>query len=267
MIGIYKITSPTNKIYIGQSVNIEKRWKYHKLSKDKKCSKLYSSFKKYGVDKHKFEVIHICIENELNELEKYYVDLYNCFNSKYGLNLKDGGGSKGNVSEETKLKISKATKGRVGKKKTYEQKLEQSIRQKGRVFSKETKLKMSLVKKGKLKSFETKLKMSNYSKNRSESHINNLSNSLKGKHKSKEHIENMKISKKGQIAWNKGISKYKFDLNEILYKLKYISCLKISKEYGCNEAVLRRFIKNNTCHTISYWRQIKEKKLKNICPF
>ena len=46
--GIYKITSPTGKIYIGQSVDIKKRWNHHKYAKDKKCSKLYSSFKKYG---------------------------------------------------------------------------------------------------------------------------------------------------------------------------------------------------------------------------
>ena len=26
MIGVYKIISPNNKIYIGQSINIEKRW-------------------------------------------------------------------------------------------------------------------------------------------------------------------------------------------------------------------------------------------------
>ena len=97
----------------------------------------------------------ICLISELNNLEKYYVDLYGCFNSKNGLNLKDGGGSKGNVSEETKIKISNATKGRIGKKKTIEQKLEQSIRQNGRIASEETKIKMSLAKIGKKKSNET----------------------------------------------------------------------------------------------------------------
>ena len=35
MIGIYKITSPTNRVYIGQSVNIKKRFRsyIHKLGK------------------------------------------------------------------------------------------------------------------------------------------------------------------------------------------------------------------------------------------
>jgi len=35
-IGIYKITSPKGKTYIGQSINIEKRFKEHKNSINKK---------------------------------------------------------------------------------------------------------------------------------------------------------------------------------------------------------------------------------------
>lgn len=29
MIGIYKITSPLNKVYIGQAINIDKRWEQY----------------------------------------------------------------------------------------------------------------------------------------------------------------------------------------------------------------------------------------------
>ena len=53
MIGIYKITSPTNKIYIGQSINIEKRFLNYNSINCKKQIRLYNSFKKYGFDKHK----------------------------------------------------------------------------------------------------------------------------------------------------------------------------------------------------------------------
>ena len=73
MIGIYKITSPTNKIYIGQSINIHQRWKsYHSLNcKQQKI--LYVSLKKYGVDKHKFEIQEQCIRESLNDNElKWY---------------------------------------------------------------------------------------------------------------------------------------------------------------------------------------------------
>ena len=49
MIGIYKITSPTNKIYIGQSTNIENRWNdYYKMIRCKRQTRLYNSLKKYG---------------------------------------------------------------------------------------------------------------------------------------------------------------------------------------------------------------------------
>ena len=38
MIGIYKITSPSGKVYIGQSINIEERWyKYNKFETGKKA--------------------------------------------------------------------------------------------------------------------------------------------------------------------------------------------------------------------------------------
>lgn len=266
MIGIYKITSPSNKVYIGQSINIEKRWYDHKKVYKTKKSRLYSSFVKYGIENHVFEVITICLIEDLNKLEKYYVDLYESTNNIKGLNLRDGGGSKACISEETKIKISNTTKGRIGKKKTEEQKIAQSIRQKGKVLSQETKQKMSLAKKGKRKTEETKKKMSLYSKNRSKTHLEKLSKSLTGKICSEESRQKNRLSSIGQKAWNKGISKYNFDIPNIIEKLKHQSCISIAKEYGCNEANLRHFIKNNTGNTISYYKQIKERK-DNYCPF
>ena len=50
--GIYKITNLlNNKVYIGQSINIEERWKKHKwhsLSVD--SYPLYRAFNKYGLN-------------------------------------------------------------------------------------------------------------------------------------------------------------------------------------------------------------------------
>ena len=47
MIGIYKITSPSNKIYIGQSWNIHQREIQHRCAGSKKVvfGKLYNSIK------------------------------------------------------------------------------------------------------------------------------------------------------------------------------------------------------------------------------
>ena len=45
-IGIYKITSPSNKIYIGKSNNINRRFKEYIKLRCKQQPKLYNSFKK-----------------------------------------------------------------------------------------------------------------------------------------------------------------------------------------------------------------------------
>ena len=57
VIGIYKITSPSNKIYIGQGIDIYIRWNEYKRLKCKRQPKLYASLKKHGVDNHKFEIV------------------------------------------------------------------------------------------------------------------------------------------------------------------------------------------------------------------
>jgi group I intron endonuclease len=70
IIGIYKITSPSNKVYIGQSVNVIKRWRNY----DKRTAgpHLIRSFNKYGFDNHTFEVIEECSIEQLNEREVYW---------------------------------------------------------------------------------------------------------------------------------------------------------------------------------------------------
>ena len=135
MIGIYKITSPSGKIYIGQSVEISRRKSYYKNLKCNRQPKIYSSLKKYGWDKHKFEVLCECKREELNDLEVYYIELYQSFNSEFGLNLQAGGNVK-TQSEETKLKISMANKGRPI---TEENKRKIGEANRNRIVSEETK--------------------------------------------------------------------------------------------------------------------------------
>ena len=169
MIGIYKITSPSNRIYIGQSIDIELRWLKHKSSNLK--TKLCNSFKKYGFENHIFEVLEQCNIELLNDRERYWQDFYNVL-SKNGLNLKltNTNDKSGNLHEETKFKISnrkrsfeeieKSRISRIGLKRTFEQR--QNIKN-SRVYSKmsqEIKNKISLSKKGKNPSIEARIKMS-----------------------------------------------------------------------------------------------------------
>jgi group I intron endonuclease len=88
MIGIYKITSPSGRIYIGQSTNIQRRWEraYKKL-KCKGQPRLYASIVKYGFSEHIFEVKEKCTVEELNVRERHWQDFYDVLGSK-GLNCK-----------------------------------------------------------------------------------------------------------------------------------------------------------------------------------
>ena len=104
MIGIYKITSPSGKIYIGQSWDIDLRFaKYHQVRWDKQ-RKLYASFKSYGLENHVFEVVHELPKDVDQEVIDIYEILYISQYRELGielLNIREGG-SRGKHSEETK---------------------------------------------------------------------------------------------------------------------------------------------------------------------
>ena len=91
--GIYKITNiKTKECYIGQAVDLATRWKQHA-----KCglgidtppaNKLYKAIQEYGIWNFSWEVIEECDSKELNEKEKYYIDLYK--SKDYGYNSNKG---------------------------------------------------------------------------------------------------------------------------------------------------------------------------------
>ena len=93
MIGIYKIENLINhKKYIGQSINIEKRWKAEKNSAFNEKSNAYDypisrAFRKYGLENFSFEVIEECSLEELNEREKYWISKFNSFFKGYNQTL------------------------------------------------------------------------------------------------------------------------------------------------------------------------------------
>lgn len=99
-IGIYKITNKINqKSYIGQSIDIEKRWKDHikhgfNLNDVKSEYPLYRSFRKYGLDNFQFEILEECRIDELDEKERLYILQYNTYYNGYNQTL-GGDSSKG----------------------------------------------------------------------------------------------------------------------------------------------------------------------------
>lgn len=78
-IGIYKITNLINgKVYIGQSIHIEKRWKEH--CQDSANSLISKDIKKYGKENFLFEILEETKDiSLLNSLEANYIKQYNSF--------------------------------------------------------------------------------------------------------------------------------------------------------------------------------------------
>lgn len=110
MIGIYMITNKiNNKKYIGQSINIKRRKSEHFY---KKCDMVISrSIFKHGKENFDFEILELCEESHLNELEIKYITQYKSNNRVFGYNIDNGGNGSGKMSEETKQKLSEANKG------------------------------------------------------------------------------------------------------------------------------------------------------------
>lgn len=111
--GIYKIVNPTGKIYVGQSIDIEHRWRQyrHSLSHTKGQPALYRSFLKYGTESHIFEIVETCEVPLLNERERHWQDHYDVLNSE-GLNcvLQSTTEKRRVLSEEMKRKMSESSR-------------------------------------------------------------------------------------------------------------------------------------------------------------
>ena len=124
MIGIYKIVNIKNKVYIGQSTNIEKRFiQYKNILGSKSQTKLYNSFKKYNIKNHLFEIIEECPAELLNDRERYWQDYYNVLKNGLNCRLTKSNDKSGLISKESKTKIRNA---KIGIKFTNNHKLKMS---------------------------------------------------------------------------------------------------------------------------------------------
>lgn len=115
MIGIYKITNPKGKVYIGQSRDLKKRELQYSKYLKRHCRqlKIVSSINKYGWSQHSFEIIEICDFDNLNIRERYWQEFYNSIEK--GLNCiytktKDKPSLFGS---ETRDRMSKAQSGKI----------------------------------------------------------------------------------------------------------------------------------------------------------
>ena len=112
---IYKIQNKVNgRCYIGQTrqgLVQRKREHLNRFHRGDRDHRIYLAFKKYGLDNFTWEVISQTTDYKLLDvLEQFFVEKYNSFENGY--NCSAGGCS---VSEETRLKISQANKGKSTK--------------------------------------------------------------------------------------------------------------------------------------------------------
>lgn len=166
---IYKITSPSGRVYIGLTLNLPRREKNYRNLECKKQHILYNSIKKHGWNTHKFDVIDTFTSEGQFALGKeiFWIRSFMSNKCKWpkmnGINSNDGGQSNTGLkmSEESKRKISLANKGR---KVSEEGRLRMSTAFKGkglgRKISQEWKDKIRAAKVGVSRSEETKKKLS-----------------------------------------------------------------------------------------------------------
>jgi group I intron endonuclease len=96
---IYKITSPTNRIYVGKTYDLRKRINGHrcdakKAAKDKENERiLYNSVNKYGWDAHKVDIIEEIENCLLNDREIYWIAELKTYyyQNERGMNMTKGG--------------------------------------------------------------------------------------------------------------------------------------------------------------------------------
>lgn len=104
MIGLYKITNLINgHIYIGQSVDIERRWDEHRKyycnpNGRSYNSALYRAFRKYGIENFQFQIVEECKQEALDTRERYWIDYYDAFH--HGYNMTEGGDGKQTVDRK-----------------------------------------------------------------------------------------------------------------------------------------------------------------------
>ena len=192
---VYVHTSPSGKRYVGQTkMKPERRWNNgNGYLTQKNGNYLQPAFArailKYGWDSFEHQIIaNNLTKEEADNFEKLLINKLNTMDAKYGYNLR-AGGSNGDLSEETRRRISESTKGEkshmYGKHLNESTKKKISDYRKGRLASEETKRKMSESRKGKNNYF--------YGKHHTEESRKKISENQKGLRMGKNHVGARKV--------------------------------------------------------------------------
>lgn len=196
MCGIYAIINNVNgKMYIGQSIDIKRRWADEKRQLNKGICHLrflQAAWNKYGEESFEFKILKEikCRNGQLiailNKWEEYYITYYNTIIPGCGYNLKFGGNNY-TITDEVRERLSESQK---GKKLTKETKEKIGRYWKGKKPSRETIEKIRAAKMGKNNHF--------YGQTLTEEHKRKISKALIGRVFSEKHRERLSIANKGK---------------------------------------------------------------------
>ncbi|AGE59601.1 GIY-YIG catalytic domain-containing endonuclease [Acanthocystis turfacea Chlorella virus OR0704.3] len=217
---IYRLTSPSNKSYIGQTFRpIEKRFKEHQ-DPDSPCVAISRAIQKHGWDNMKKKWIEIPDE-DLNFYEEMLVALLGTL-APGGYNLKEGGGN-GKPCEEVRKKISIA---QTGKTLTDDHKQKLSAANIGKTLSNDHKQKLSAAHTGKTLCDDHKQKISVaisgnknpfHGKTHTDEVKQKISESLTGRTLTDEHTQNISDSHKGDKN-HRSKTVYQYDFKDTYVK-------------------------------------------------
>lgn len=274
--GVYSIMNITNnKVYIGSSVNIRKRWGVHRRALRKGMHHnryLQRSWNKYGEDNFIFNIIEELDDESLIIREQYWIDFYKSHLSDNGFNMCRVAGSvlgikwseesrikhterlKGRKhSLETKLKISKAHKGKtMNFSQEYRERMSKRAKSLigeknpffGKTHTEETRKRISELNKGKKRTEEFKRKIAESNRNRivTEETRKRMSKSKRRENLSKETREKLSKENKGDKNPNAKLNEKLVKEIKILLK-EGLTQQKIANKFNVSRALIGK-IKN-----------------------
>jgi len=236
---IYKHTAPNGKSYIGQSCRYKERCNSHKNSKED--IPFPRAIRKYGWDNFKHEILLSNLTlDKANKYEEFYISEHNTMTPN-GYNAQTGG-KNCKVSDETRMKHSKAHK---GVPKTQEHKDKIGLAHKGRKLSPEHIQKLIDINTGRKLSPEhiAKVVAFKLGKPLSEETKSKISQSNTGKSKSKSHVENM-VKTKAELKFKSEYVLYKENI-ELLSNYQVIGALQLSTLVGVDRMTIKNRIYDN----------------------
>lgn len=104
---IYRLTSPSGKVYIGQTKRLSGRLSSYRTLKCRNQTLLYNSLRKYGFEQHTFYIVHrfphVVSQEIVDNYERYVIQVHRFTVPEGLLNLTDGGrGNAGRAGQESK---------------------------------------------------------------------------------------------------------------------------------------------------------------------